>query len=71
MDWDGRTEISELDSVLDEENRDVVSHQVPITLVCVKFGCESTNITHRVGASLAALHGGKADEDRCIPRCVG
>lgn len=71
MNWDGRTEISELDSILDEENRDVVSDQVPVTLVGVEFGCEPTNITHRVSASLAALHGGKADEDWCVPRCVG
>lgn len=64
------TEVREFDSVLDKENGDVVANNIPIAFIRIELCCKSTDITNRIRASFASLHGGKPHEYRCVPRRV-
>lgn len=64
------TEVREFYSVLDKENWNVVSDNIPIALIRVELGCKSTDITNCIRASFASLYGGKPYEYRCVPRRV-
>lgn len=66
----GLAKIRKLDSILDEEDRDVVAHYIPIAFVGVELDCETSYIPHRIGASSASLNCREAYEDRCIPACI-
>lgn len=57
-------EVRELDAVLDEEDREVVAHQVVVSLAGVELRREAAHVTHGVGGAAGPLHGGEADEDR-------
>ena len=50
-------DIGELDGVLDEENGNVVANEIPVTLLGVELGRETTDITNSVGTAPAAEDG--------------
>jgi hypothetical protein len=56
---------------LDEEHRNVVSNNIPVTLVGVELDGETTHVSHGVGTSTATKHGGEAHEDGGGSACVG
>ena len=64
------TNIWELDRVLNEKDRDVVAHDVPVALLGVELDGEPANISHGVGAATTALHGGEAQENRGLARGI-
>ena len=50
------TKVGELDRILDEEDRDIVSNNVPISLVSVELDSEASHVSHGVRATSATLH---------------
>ena len=64
-------DIGELHRILDEENGNVVSNNVPIALVRVKLDCEATNITDRISGATATQHGREANENGGLARGIG
>ena len=52
-----------LDSFLNEENRNVVSNNVPVSLVSIEFDSKASNISNSVCASSAALYGRETDKN--------
>jgi hypothetical protein len=69
--WLGRmNHIRELHRVLDEEDRDIVPHNIPITLLGVEFARKTTHIADCVSRATAAKHGRKAQEDGRLARRV-
>lgn len=52
-------EVRELGGVSDEEDRGIVEHPVPVTLVCPELGGEPTRIASGVGRSRLATNGGE------------
>jgi len=44
----GMYDVGELDSVLNEEDRDVVSDNVPVAFFHVKLGSKATNVAHGI-----------------------
>ena len=40
--------VGELDSILDEEDRDVVAHDVPVALFGVELGSKTSHVAYRV-----------------------
>ncbi len=55
--------VGKLDRVLDEEDRDVVAHQVPVALARVEFDRETAHVAGRVHRARAAGDGGEAGEE--------
>lgn len=45
---DGVNNVGELDGVLDEEDRDVVTDKVPVTFLRIKLDGEATDVTNGV-----------------------
>lgn len=56
-------DVGELDPVLDEEHRHVVSDQVERALVGVELRRETAGVAHRVGRTPAAQNRREPDED--------
>ncbi|MNJ25540.1 hypothetical protein D3C77_199870 [compost metagenome] len=56
-------QVGEFDRVLDEEDRDVVPHQVPVALLGIELHREAAHVARRVDRAGAAGHRGEADED--------
>ena len=50
-------EVGELDCVLNEEDRDVVADEIPVSLLGVELDCEAADVAGEVGGSLAAGDG--------------
>nr|GEU28368.1 hypothetical protein [Tanacetum cinerariifolium] len=67
----GMNKIGELDAVLDEEHRRVVTHQVPVAFLGVKAHGETARIAFGIGAALLATDGGKAHEGLGLLADVG
>jgi len=63
--------IRELDRVLDEEDRDVVSNNVPVTLLGVEFDRKPSNITNGIRGSARSKYSRESKEDGGLTRCVG
>ena len=61
---DRMDEVGKLDRVLNEEHRNVIADQVPISLLGVELGRKAAHIAGDVGRSLVARHSGKAREGR-------
>ncbi|TCN48201.1 hypothetical protein EV641_118125 [Rhodococcus sp. SMB37] len=57
-------DVGELDGILNEKHRDVVSHKIENTFVGVELGCESASVAHRVGGATRTEHRREAHEDR-------
>ena len=64
-------EIGELDSVLDEEHRDVVANDIPVALLSVELDRKPTDIANSVSTASRTLDGREPNKDRCLPRRVG
>lgn len=64
-------DIWELHSVLDEENRDVVSNNVPVTLISIELDSEAPYIADSVCRSTAPKDCRESQENGCFARCVG
>ena len=58
----GMDDVGKLDRVLDEEDRDVVTDNVPIAFLCVKFDREAAHIAREIGRALGAGDGREADK---------
>jgi hypothetical protein len=58
----GVDDVGKLDRVLDEEDRDVVTDNVPIAFLCVKFDREAAHIAREIGRALGAGDGREADK---------
>ena len=58
----GMHEIRELDGILNEENGDVVAHQIPVALAGIELDGKAAYVAHHIGRALVARHGGKPHE---------
>lgn len=47
-------EIWKLESILDEEDRNIVSDNIPVPLLCIKLDCKPSDISHSVGTTTAS-----------------
>lgn len=56
---------------LDKEDRDVVSNNIMVAFLCIKFDGKSSNITNSVGTAAATEDCREADKDGCLARRVG
>lgn len=63
--------IGELDSILDEEDGDVVPDNIPVALGRVHLDGEPAHITDGVGTTLATLDSREAQEERCLAAGIG
>jgi hypothetical protein len=52
---DSVNEIWELDSILNEEHRDVIANNVPVAFIGVELDSESTDIADCISATSASL----------------
>ena len=63
-------QVRELDTVLDEEHRDVVADQIPVAFASVETDSESPHVTGGVRRAPRPGHRGKADEGRSVDRRI-
>ena len=64
-------QVGELDGVLDEEDRDVVAHQVPVAFLGVELHRKAPHVAGQVRRALGAGHGGEPHEHRrALPRLL-
>ena len=64
------TEIGELNCILDEEDRNIVAHQIPVSLVGIELDGEASYISNGVRTPFTPLDGGETDKNRCISGCI-
>lgn len=64
-------DIGELESILDEENRNVVADNVPVTFLGVELHGKSTNISDGIRTASASQDCGETNEDRGCTRGIG
>jgi len=57
-------EVGELDGVLNEENRGVVSYHVVVSFFSVELDSETTGISHGIGGSSLTGNSGESEEAR-------
>lgn len=67
----GVDQVCELNGVLNEEDWNVVAHDIPIALLSVEFDGETSHVSHCIGAASRPEDGRKSKEDRCGSRSVG
>jgi hypothetical protein len=63
-------EIRELHRVLDEEDGDIVSHEVEVPLVGVELDREAPHVARQIARAPRARHRGEAHEHRRLPRGI-
>lgn len=68
--FDRMYNIDKLDAILDEEDRNIISHDIPITLICVEFDREASHISYSISTPTTTLNGGEAQKDGSGSRCV-
>ncbi len=61
---------TDLDGVLNEEDRDVVANQIKVSLVSVELGREAPHVTHRVRGAPACTHSMSANSYFDVSRVV-
>lgn len=61
----GVDQIREFDGVLNEENWNVVSHDIPITLLGAELYGKAPDVTHCIGATSRPKHRRESKEGRC------
>jgi len=61
----GVDEAGKQDRITDEEDRSVVSDQIPVSFLSVHLDGKSSRITSRIGRSRLATHSGEANGNRC------
>ena len=59
----GMDQVRELNGILDEEDRDVVAHQIPVSFLGVELGGKTSDVSGQVGGPFVARHRREADED--------
>ena len=52
----GMDQVGKFERILDEEDRDVVAHQVPVALIGVELDGEAAHVARRVGRAALARH---------------
>lgn len=62
--------IWEFYGILNEENRNIISDKIPVSLLSVEFGCEPAHITNSIGASTASKDGREPDKDWSGTGCI-
>jgi hypothetical protein len=62
--------IGELDSILDEEDGDVVSNKIPVTFLCVELDSKTADITDGIGRTPGSEDGREPGEDGGGSACV-
>lgn len=55
---------------MDEEDWDVVSDEIPVSLIRIELDGEASHVSHGVGAAPATLHRRKPYKDRGVSRRV-
>jgi len=55
----GMHEVGKLDSVLDEEDRNVIADNVPVSLICIEFYGKASNIANSVLGNVNNCIGGR------------
>ncbi len=63
--------IGKFESILDEEDGNVVSDDIPISFLRVKFNGETSHISDGICTSAGSQDGGETHEDGRGSRCVG
>ena len=66
----GVDQVRELNCVLNEEDWNVIAHDIPIALLSVELDGKASHITHCVGATSRSKDCRKSQEDRCGSRSV-
>lgn len=64
---DSMHNINKLDAVLNEEDWNVISNNIPITFIGVEFNGKPSHVTNSISASSTALYSGKTQENRGGP----
>jgi hypothetical protein len=59
-------QIRKLDRVLNEEDRNVVADDVPVTGFGIQFNGKAAHVARQVGRTLAAGHRGESNERFCF-----
>ena len=62
--------IGKLDGILDEEDWDVVSNDIPVAFLSVEFNGETTHVTNCICATTRTLDCGEADKDGRLTRSI-
>src|ERR1700759_166577 len=55
--FDRVNQIRKLDRILNEENRDIITHDIPVSFLGIKLDREAANVSRKVGRTLAAGDG--------------
>jgi hypothetical protein len=64
-------DVRELHRILNEEDGNVVSNDIPVTFIGIEFHSEASNVANGIRGPTAAEHSGKAQEDWGFTRGVG
>jgi hypothetical protein len=56
--------------VLNEEDGNIVSNNIPVTLLGVELASKTSDIANCVCGATATKNGRKSQEDGCLARCV-
>ena len=67
----GMDEIWKLHSILDEEDWNVVAHNIPIAFLRVELDSKPADISYSISATTAAEDGREADEDGSFAGRIG
>src|SRR5664279_457149 len=67
----GMNEVGKFDGILDEENRDVVANDVPVSFLSVKLDGKPAYVTRGVHRSRAACNGRYTGKQRCLLTYLG
>src|ERR1700694_2320589 len=59
-------EVGELDCIADEEDRQVVADQVPVSLIRIELNCKAARIAGRLGRTAEIHHRREPHEDRSL-----
>ena len=67
---DRMNQVRKLHGILYKKHRNIITDQIPITLLGIKLHCKSTYIAHGIGRATLSSHGRKPDEYRCALACL-
>lgn len=56
--------------VLDKEDWNIISDEIPVSLLSVEFGCEPAHIANSIGATTASKDGREPNKDGSGTRCI-
>lgn len=64
-------DIGKLYRILDEEHRNIVANDIPVTLSRVELDCKASNISNSVCTAAATKNRGESDKHRRLSTLVG